>query len=647
VKLSAPAIYGVLLSILLVSAPHADHLPVWVDALCAMLLLWRAYLNRKNQPLPKRWLLLTITLGSIIGILVEYRTLFGREAGVTLLIVLVALKQLELRTLRDARLVIYLACFIIITNFFYSQSIPTALYMLATLLVIVATWLHLQTGNLPLRPRLRLAGIMLAQAVPLMLVLFILFPRVPGPLWGLPQEDLARTGLTDTMAPGSISRLSLSDAVAFRVTFKDKPPPRDKMYWRGPVLWEFDGQNWTMGKTAGGKPAQLDNLGDPIDYTVMLEPHGKNWLFALEMPTHVSIQAGMTYDFQLRQRKPVSSRLRYEVESQLSYRANAEEEPFELRRALLLPSGLDPRARQLAAQWRASTGDNAAIVQTALRYFNQQGFGYTLEPPPLPGFNTIDDFLFDTKQGFCEHYASAFVFLMRAAGIPARVVTGYQGGEFNELGNYYIVRQSDAHAWAEVWLQGRGWVRVDPTAAIAPSRIQSGLTAAISAADTAALPLFERTSSPWLRKLRFNLDAIAYQWDQWVLGYDTERQFAFLTRLGMEDITWRKLAIQLVSIMALLIGLFALLMLRRLSARNPDEVQRLYLKFCRKLEKRGIRRAEHEGPQDFAARAAQLQPQLASAIGDITARYVALRYGAAPQGDALPALRRNIAAFKL
>lgn len=646
-KLSTSAIYSLLLSIFMVSAPHVDHLPIWVDTLCAMLLLWRAYLTRNKQELPKRWLLLSITFASIAGIVVEYHTLFGREAGVTLLIVLVALKQLELRTLRDAMIVVYLACFIIITNFFYSQSIPTALYMLATLLVIVATWLQLQTGTLPFRPRLRLAATLLAQAVPLMLVLFILFPRIQGPLWGLPQDDLARTGLTDTMAPGSISKLSLSDAVAFRVTFNGKAPPRDKMYWRGPVLWDFDGKNWTMGRVPGSKPAQLDKLSDPVDYTVMLEPHGKNWLFALEMPTRISIQAGMTYDFQLRRRKPVNSRLRYDVESQLSYRANAEEDPFQLRRALMLPRGLDPRARQLAAEWRTSYNDSFSIMQAALRYFNQQGFSYSLEPPPLPGFNIIDAFLFDTKQGFCEHYASAFVFLMRAAGVPARVVTGYQGGEFNELGNYYIVRQSDAHAWAEVWLQQRGWVRVDPTAAIAPSRIQRGLTAALPARDTATLPLFERTSSPWLRKLRFNLDAIAYQWNQWVLGYDTERQFAFLSRLGMEDITWRKLAMQLVSIMTLLIGLFALLMLRRLHGRNPDEVQRLYLKFCRKLQKRGIQRADHEGPEDFAARAANLQPQLAPAISDITARYVALRYGAEPESDAVQALRRNIAAFKL
>ena len=694
-KLDARLVYGLLTCTLLVSAPHADHLPLWVSALCAMLLGWRAYLAYSGNPLPPYWLLFTITLGSVGGILIDFHTLFGREAGVTLLILLATLKQLELRAARDAALVIYLSCFIIITNFFYSQNIPTALFMFATLLAIMATWVHLQTGTLALREgngeavgylaasplrglrtRLRIAAISLLQAIPLMLVLFVLFPRVQGPLWGLPQDAFASSGLDDKMSPGSLSKLSLSDAVAFRVMFGGKPPLREQMYWRGPVLWNFDGQTWTPGGMAGGKVAQLDGLSDPIDYTVTLEPHNKTWLFALEMPTRVSIPAGMTYDLQLRQRTPVNARLRYDVHSQLGYRANAEEEPFQLRRALLLPRGLNPRARKLAAEWRANVmnsvgnsplltsprrgegqslppppgegwgeGKDEAVMRAALRNFSQQGFSYTLEPPPLPGFNAIDDFLFETRQGFCEHYASSFVFLMRAAGIPARVVTGYQGAEYNDLGNYYIVRQSDAHAWAEVWLSGRGWVRVDPTAAIAPARVQSGLAAAMP--DSAMLPFLVRMQSPWLLKLRFNLDALANQWNQWVLGYNPERQFAFLTRMGMEAITWQKMALNMLAYVALLVGLLALFMLRRLYVRNTDAVQALYLKFCRKLEKKGIVRAAHEGPQDFSARAMLLKPQHADGIRNITACYLALRYGGQADSGALAALRRAIATFKL
>ncbi|TXT24185.1 MAG: transglutaminase [Gallionellaceae bacterium] len=641
---SPQLVYGLAACILLVGAPHAGHLLPWVSALCAVLLGWRAYLAYSGIALPPRWLLLAITLGGAAGILISFRTLFGREAGVTLLVLLAALKLLELRSARDATLLIYLACFILVTHFFYSQSIPTALFMLAVLPVIVATWLHLQNGALPFERRLRMAAALLLQAIPLTLVLFVLFPRVPGPLWGLPQDAYASSGLDDKMSPGSLSRLSLSDAVAFRVTFGGIPPRREQMYWRGPVLWEFDGRTWTPGKKGRARPPQLDNLGNPTDYTVTLEPHNKFWLFALEMPAQLSVPSDLTHDFQLHHKSAVNARLRYGARSHLGYRANVVEDPRQLQRALSIPGNLNSRARQLAAEWRANLSGEEAVVRAALAYFNREKFQYTLEPPLL-GTNSVDDFLFETRQGFCEHYASSFVFLMRAAGVPARVVTGYQGGELNDLGGYFIIRQSDAHAWAEVWLLGRGWVRVDPTAAIAPARVQSGLAASLP--GSTALPFFERNPAPWLRDLRFNLDALANRWNQWVLGYDTERQFAFLTRMGLEAATWQKMALNMLGGVALLIALAALLLLRRLYTRNTDPAQRLYLRFCRKLARGGIARAEHEGAQDFAVRASRMKPQSAEAIADITSRYLALRYGSRVESGALPAMRRAVAAFKV
>jgi hypothetical protein len=297
-----PAIYGMLLCVLMVSLPHADHLPPWVSALCAALLVWRAYITRESLVLPPRWLLLILIVCSTAGIFITFHTLFGRDAGVALLILLTSLKQMELRGRRDATVVIYLSCFIIITNFFYSQSIATALFMLATLLVIVMTWLLLQSSTLPAGARLRIAAVMLAQAVPLMLMLFVFFPRVQGPLWGMPQDAYASSGLDDKMSFGSLSKVSLSDAVAFRVTFDDQPPRRDRMYWRGPVLTNFDGKTWTPGRPGRSRSPQFDNLGDPVDYTVSLEPHNKTWLFALEMPKTISIPAMLTHDFQLVQK---------------------------------------------------------------------------------------------------------------------------------------------------------------------------------------------------------------------------------------------------------------------------------------------------------------------------------------------------------
>ncbi len=643
-KLTAPLIYGLIACILLVSAPHAEHLPLWVSAICSALLAWRAYLTWSGNPLPPRWLLLVVTLACVLAIAATFRTLFGREVGVTLLILLAALKLLEIRAVRDVTVLIYLSCFVIITNFFYSQSIPTALFMLVTLLVIMATWVHLQTGTLAFKPRLRIAGVLLLQAIPLSLIIFVLFPRVQGPLWGMPQDAYASSGLSDSMAPGSLSKLSLSDAVAFRVVFNGKEPSRDQMYWRGPVLWDFDGTSWKRGRNATLQRPVLTDATTPVDYTVTLEAHNKPWLFVLDMPAKISIPADLAPDFQVLSRTPVNARTRYSATSLLSYRANLGEPPQQLQRALALPPGYNPQARKLAAEWRTRSDSDMALVQTALDYFNRNGFEYTLEPPLL-GTNSVDDFMFTTKKGFCEHYAGSFVFLMRAAGLPARVVTGYQGGEYNDLGGYYVLHQYDAHAWAEVWLQDRGWVRIDPTAAISPARIQSGLNAALP--DNATLPFFARTQSPFLLKLRFNLDALTNQWNQWVLGYNTERQFAFLTRLGMEDITWKKLAINMLSGVALLVGIFTLLMLRRLSVRQTDAVQALWLKACRKLEKAGLPRAPHEGAMDYAARIAAARPELTEEIYDLAARYASLRYGGEAEKDGLAAFRNAVRAFKL
>lgn len=635
--------YELWLCIVMVIVPHAQHLPLWVNGVCGALLMWRGYLIYNEHPLPPRWLLIFITLASIAGIVIDFHSLFGREVGVTLLVLLATLKLMELRAKRDAIALIYLACFIIITNFFYSQSIPTALYMLLTLLVIITAWVHLQAPRSIIKPRLRIASVLLLQAIPLTLILFVLFPRVPGPLWGLPQDAYASSGLDDKMSPGSLSHLSLSDDIAFRVSYNGKPPSRAAMYWRGPVLWHFDGNTWTTGNTSAVAPPQFTDLNQPISYSVTLEPHNKTWLFTLDVPATISIPATIAYDFQVVQKEPVKTRLRYQASSSLSYHANLTEAERNLQRALQLPNSLNPRAQQLAQQWRAEAQDDQALVARALRYFNQAGFQYTLEPPLL-GSNGVDDFLFTTKQGFCEHYASAFVFLMRAAHLPARVVTGYQGGEFNAYGNYYIVRQSDAHAWAEVWLSGQGWVRIDPTAAIAPARVQTGLAAAVN--NNAALPFMARNPPQWLRDLRFNWDAISNQWNQWVLGYNSERQFAFLNKLGMESVTWQNMVTNMMVALAVAISLFAAFMLRHLLQRNPDKVQVAWLKLCNQLSRAGLPRAPHEAALNYAERIGTLRPELAETLHDLAHRYEALRYGLPCHESEQREFLQRIAAFK-
>ncbi|MEI7457303.1 MAG: DUF3488 and transglutaminase-like domain-containing protein [Nitrosomonadales bacterium] len=621
--MNKPQLYGLLLSILMVIAPHAEHLPLWVSAICVCLLVWRGYLAYSSNPLPSRWLLMTLTLAALAAIFIDFHTLFGREVGVTLLMLLATLKAMELKSRRDAMALIYLACFILITNFFYSQSIATGLYMLVTLFAILTAWVHLHAPDINAKPRLKIATVLLLQAIPLTLILFVLFPRIQGPLWGLPQDAFSSSGLDDTMSPGSMGRLALSDAVAFRVTYQGTPPRRDQMYWRGPVLWHFDGRTWTAGKSSRGIAPQFTATSEPINYTVTLEPHNKIWLFTLDVPDKISVPARVTADFQVLSTEPVTARLRYEARSQRQFRANIEESPGQLQRALQLPGMLNPQARQLAASWRTAGLNDAKIISLALSDFNQQQFHYTLEPPPL-GNNGIDDFLFTTRQGFCEHYAAAFVFLMRAAGIPARVVTGYQGGEYNAFGNYYIVRQSDAHAWAEVWLPEQGWLRIDPTAAIAPERVEHGLSAALP--DNAALPFMARNPPKWLLDLRANWDAASYQWNQWVIGYNSERQFAFLTRLGMESTDWQQITINMMTGLALVIALLAAFMLRHLFKRETDKTQAAWLKLGQKMAKAGLARAPHEGPNDYALRVGVARPDLAATINDFAARYLSLRY---------------------
>jgi transglutaminase-like putative cysteine protease len=624
--MSRSLVYTLVLSILMVTAPHALHLPIWVSGLCGLLLAWRAYLAYVGKPLPPHRLLLLLAISSVGAVAAEFETVFGREVGVTMLALLSALKLMELRATRDVMTLVFLSCFMVITNFFYSQTIPTALYMLLTLVVVLATWLHVQMPNASNLVRWRFAGMLLLKAIPLTLILFVLFPRVDGPLWGMPQDAHSSSGLGDTMSPGSLSKLSLSDAVAFRVNYEGQAPRRDQMYWRGPVLWDFDGRTWTPGYNPFPMPPQITEAKQSIDYRITLEPHNKLWLFALDVPTSFSIPATMTDDFQVLNKEAVTSRLRYKARSVLSYRINVMELDQQLKRAARLPKGFNPRTRMLAESWRAEQADDRAVVNRALRYFNEEKFSYTLEPPLL-GANSVDDFVFGTKQGFCEHYASAFVFLMRAAGIPARVVTGYLGGEFNSVGQYYIVRQSDAHAWTEVFLEKQGWVRVDPTAAIAPDRVQRNLAQSVD--NNAAMSFMARNPPQWLRKLSMNWDAAANQWNQWVLGYNSERQFDFLTRLGMEEVTWQKMATTMGAGLAALIGLFTLLMMRQLFVQSTDQVHAAWLKLCARFAKIGLPRAEHEGANDYAQRVAHARPDLAASMRAVAHRYNRLRYGEA------------------
>ena len=631
--LQAAGVYSLLGALAAVLAPHALRIPVWVSIAVAAALAWRAWLAWRGVALPRKWLLLPLALIGTAAVVVSYGPHLGRDASVALLAVMLALKVLELKTLRDAMVAVCLGFFLIVTNFLYSQSIATALYMLAAMAWFTAILIALEdrVRSLTIQQRFGSAATLMLQGAPLMLVLFLLFPRVQGPIFGLPQATSAGvSGLSDSMSPGSLSQLGLSDEVAFRVQFHAPPPAPQGLYWRGPVLWDFDGRTWTAASTAsiGVSDVRHETAGAAVSYTVTLEPHYARWVFALEVPVAAPVGTVLTGDYQLLSLRPIRNRLRYEAASHLAYRYGGEERPELLQRALRLPAGYNPRSIQLAREIRERSPADADVVANALELFRSQPFFYTLVPPEL-GRDSVDEFLFTTRRGFCEHYASAFVFLMRAAGVPARVVTGYQGGEINPLGNYMIVRQSEAHAWAEVWLNGQGWVRVDPTGAVSPARIQVGIAAAVPAADP--LPLSVRGSFELLNRLHFAWDAVANSWNQWVLGYTPERQTRLLTNAGFGAATWQTLATLLMGVAGAVMAVLALLILRRLRAMPSDPVARTWLAFCRKLARRGTRRRAGEGPRDFARRAVSEQPELESKIADIADLYIALRY--AGSGD--------------
>jgi protein-glutamine gamma-glutamyltransferase len=625
----------------LTTAPHALWLPWWVDVTAAVLLAWRAWLAIRGGKLPEHRLLLALTMVNVVGVFFSYRTLFGRDPGVTLLVLLLALKLMETRSRRDIFMVAFLVYFVAMANFFYSQAIQTALLMLVTVAVTTAALVGFSAPVRTVAENLRTAGRMLVQAGPVMLLLFLLFPRVQGPLWGMPQDAYTGvTGLSDTMAPGSISGLSSSDAIAFRVKFEGPPPPRNRLYWRGPVLTDFDGRTWRIGNFNLRREMTVQVDGAPIDYAVTLEPHNRNWLFALEMPARVPPNARVSNDYLMISLPPVRSRMRYEVRSYLDYRATGGGERTDLAAALRLPRGFNPRARALAREWRDAGGDDGAVIRRAIEFYRGGRFVYTLEPPLL-GTHSVDEFLFDTRQGFCEHFASSFVFLMRAAGIPARVVTGYQGGEVNPVDGYLVVRQSDAHAWAEVWLADNGWTRIDPTAAAVPIRIESGIDAA--APNGLSLPLLMRTDIDWLRSLRNEWDALSNQWNQWVLGFNPDRQREMLTWLGVRQPDWETMIMMLfwsVGGMLLLIAFWLLRGLRRL-----DPVQRAWLRFCDKLGYAGLPRAGAEGPLDYAGRVSARLPGRADAVNAIAHLYVDLRYGESGDADARARLKRLVREF--
>ena len=639
-----------LAAMLFVMAPHVQRMPYWIAVLCAILVAWRAWIAWAAWHFPTRWLMVALTIASTVGIWLTYRTIFGREPGVSLIIVMSALKVLEMRTQREVTLAIYLGFFLVLTSFLFSQSIPLGIYMLVCVWIFVATLVGFnRVGRSPtLVERLRPAGALVVQALPLMAAFFLLFPRIQGPLWALPRDTTAgRTGLTDTMAPGQLSNLIKSDEVAFRVQFEGNLPPYATLYWRGPVLTEFDGRTWKMPENSALGELRYSRRERPSHYTVTLEPHQKTWLFALDVPAMIpraEQRVTALHDLQLRSVIPVTQRMRYEASSWLDYRYGERTSPIYLRQALGYDAERNPRTIELARRWAAESPNTRALINRTMQHFSRD-FTYTLEPPTLDLRHPYDDFLFTSKQGFCEHFAGAFTLLMRAAGVPARVVTGYQGGEVNPLNLELIVRQADAHAWAEVWIPDEGWVRIDPTAAVSPVRVDGGVNAALG--PIGVIPsLIAADRFGLLAQLRFGWQFVNSQWDQWIIGYNTDRQKQFFMNLGLPTVDWRTLGFWLVIATFVVGGAVTLGLLVRDRPPRRDPAVTAWQHYCAKLATVGITRAPHEGPLDFLARVKSMRPAVAQEAEEITARYIEARYGRGASRDEIKDLMRRVAELR-
>ena len=638
---------------LLTLAPHASWLPAWITILCATLLSWRGFLLwRGKQAPPPHLLLLLLTVAAAAGVRAEFGHFFGKDPGVALLALLLGLKLLEVRSARDVRATVMLCFFLQLAIFFEDQSLPIATLALCATLLALVSLVTLTDPRGRNREHVRTAATLMAQGVPFMLVLFVLFPRIEGPLWGLPADAFsARTGLSETMSPGSISALSTSGAIAFRASFTGTAPPPLQRYWRGPVLSQFDGRSWHADRLQEAATPFYSPGGDRIDYILTLEAHARRWLLALDFPgamdTAARRESGSaalryTSDYQLLDRQPVNARARYLLNAYPDTIVGREESAASLAVARQLPPGFNARTQALASELAAGATSDAQILQRAIDHLRKAELIYTLDPPLL-GTDSVDEFLFDTKRGFCEHFASAFTVLMRAAGVPARVVTGYQGGEINPIDGNLVVRQLDAHAWSEIWLAGRGWVRVDPTYVSAPRRIDEGLAAALPAGESLTFSI--GAHSGWARGMRLRWEALSNAWNQRVLGYNTDRQRELLARLGFQGDDAGVLASALMACAGAL--LLALFMWANRKRKTEDALDRAWRQLSKRLASRGLERQPWEGAHDYARRVALAIPELEAAIRAIGDNYARLRYGPEPDAAQVHALIRKIKSLRL
>ena len=635
-----------LAALALAMVPHVQFLPIWITAAFVACSAWRYAIERRRMLLPAIWFRALLALSCFLGVFVQYNvSISGVGPGSALLAIMAALKLLETRQRRDQFVLLFISIFLVMSSLLREQYLWSLPYLMVAVLLIMTAWLRMSATRTESAARsFRTSGRLVLYALPLAMAMWVFFPRIATPFWAVPIDTSSGTsGLSDTMSPGDISSLSLSDELAFRVTFDAVvPEPRDR-YWRGLVLHRFNGRTWSgYEPMVGNNQREREKIivsGDPNGYSVTLEPTRQQWVFALDIPYSWSLaRTSMGREQQLSRVTPIDQRIVYEAISYPEYRTDVELRDASADWYLRLPQDSNPKTAELARQMYSAAGSDEKFIESVLRKFNQEEYFYTLQPPLL-GNNPVDSFLFNTQQGFCEHYASAFAVMMRSVGIPARIVLGYQGGELNPKAGHLIVRQSDAHAWTEVWLPNRGWYRIDPTAAVAPERIESGRSGAMFDGIAASWGL--SAPSALLYQLTLTVDALNAKWNEWILGYGPENQSKFMEWLGMDDPDWRNMMLTLIAIVVALIAIISGNLALRYRPPRKDAAAILYQKFT---EKTGVEPSQGETPLSYAVRISDARTDIADAANSITAHYLDVRYGP-PDLVAIETLKQSVYEF--
>ena len=633
-------------SVGLIVLPHIANIPLLVFGFFYTMLIWRIIAIWQPHYLPKKNLLIALTIFSLLLLFSQYRAILGRDAGTNLFIVTLGLKLLETKSERDYYLIIYLSFIVASSLFLFQQSLIMAVYILAVCCLLFSTLVAINSIEIKPSKVLKTASIIVFQAIPLAIIIFILFPRIESPRWMLFKEkNQAKMGLSDSMEPGSISDLSVSEELVFRVSFKDKIPPARERYWRGPVMSYTDGKRWRIINSQRylKNLSQTNYQGTSYQYTLLMEAQEKNWVFALELPAQYDDSLDRNGNYQLTTTDNHNKRAEYHITSYPIYNTGTISS-LEYQDNIQLPTNPSERINDLIKQLHGFENNPDLFIQTLLTHFKTQQFRYTLSPPEMLN-NPIETFLFEKRAGFCSHYATAFVYLMRVAGIPARVVTGYQGGDYNAVGNFLEVRQANAHAWTEVWLKNKGWVRIDPTAAVAPERIEQSVNIdLLKMGAEVRFDTIQNKQRSLLAQVLQLWNGVDYQWQRWVVNYDTDNQADFLAVFGIHNI---KTMLTWLMLMAGLVIVILILLLLRSKRKKTDIVLMIYQRFCRKLQPLGLIRETGEGAIAFANRAKQILPKQTQAIDDITAYFLKLHYGKQPNREDITRFAKAVTMFKI